>query len=96
MTPARMAWTSASLFLLPVMKLRCAGTEEVDILTDFRLRVRERELFSFQLKFFLDWFGVLVEENEDDKSERPSGAIRVVGEVRDSRLLSLFNIRDSF
>lgn len=27
MTPSRMAWTSASLFLLPVMKLRCLGTD---------------------------------------------------------------------
>jgi hypothetical protein len=48
------------------------------------------------LKFFLDWFGVLAEEDEEDKSECPSGAIRVVDEVRDSRLLSLFNIRDPF
>ena len=26
MTPSRIAWTSASLFLLPVIKFRCLGT----------------------------------------------------------------------
>ena len=28
MTPERMAWTSASLFLLPVMKFRVVGMRE--------------------------------------------------------------------
>lgn len=35
MTPERMAWTSASLFLLPVMKLRCLGTDVEAILNGF-------------------------------------------------------------
>lgn len=32
MTPWRMAWTSASLFLLPVIKLRCLGTGGVEVM----------------------------------------------------------------
>jgi hypothetical protein len=35
MTPSRIAWTSASLFLLPVMKFSCFGTDGVDILVDY-------------------------------------------------------------
>jgi hypothetical protein len=45
MTPARMAWTSASLFLLPVMKLRCAGTEGVAILMNVNCRWKKASYF---------------------------------------------------
>ena len=45
MTPSRMAWTSASLFLLPVMKLRWAGTEG-DILNVLESLVLNKSFFG--------------------------------------------------
>ncbi len=38
MTPERMAWTSASLFLLPVMKFRWVGRGEDDIFANLKVK----------------------------------------------------------